>query len=125
MAEGFARHLGEGAVEASSAGLYPASVIQPETFQVMAERQVSLEASRPRSIYLVDGSEIDLLVNMTGEPLSDLLPGFAGREIAWEIRDPIGRPIEVYRSVRDQIEKKVAELVAPIRAKPPTNANLA
>jgi protein-tyrosine-phosphatase len=116
MAEGFAHHLGAGVIEASSAGLLPALVIQPETFQVMAERGIQLDQKhRPRSIYVVDGAFVDLVVNMASVPASRLLKGFAGREILWPIADPIGRTVEMYRAVRDQIEFKVVDLLEELR----------
>ncbi len=111
MAEGWALELGEGVVEPSSAGLFPARIIQPETFQVMAERGVTLNDRAPRPLHKVDGPAIDVVVNMAPAPVTPLLPGFTGREIVWKIRDPIGQPIETYRAVRDQIERKVMELI--------------
>jgi arsenate reductase len=115
MAEAFGRELGDGLLEAASAGLYPAAVIQPETFQAMAERGVRLEDRPPRSLQSVNGAAIDLIVNMVPLPVAALLKGFAGREIAWRIRDPIGQPIEVYREVRDEIERRVRELIEALR----------
>lgn len=111
MAEALAQHLGPGVIEPSSAGLYPAPIIQPETIQVMAERGIRLEPRPPRSLLLIDPKEYKLLVNMSGGPISSLLSGFTGREILWQVRDPIGQDIKVYRAVRDQIERKVVELI--------------
>lgn len=116
MAEGFARRLGDGLVEASSAGLYPASIIQPETFVVMAERATPIEDRAPRRVLTVDGASIDLIVNMTTWPVAHALPGFTGREIAWQIPDPIGQSIEVYRQTRDLIERNVQALIEELRA---------
>ncbi len=115
MAEALARQLGNGVVEASSAGLFPAPIIQPETFQVLAERQVTLEDRRPQSFLLVDGAAIDLVVNMSGHPVGELLRGFTGREVPWEVPDPIGKSIQVYRAARDQIERQVADLIEELR----------
>ena len=115
MAEAWARQLGEGVLEPSSAGLFPARIVQPETFQVMAERDVILHDRPPRPLYTVDGSAVDVVVNMVPAPATPLLPGFTGREIAWKVRDPIGQPIETYRAVRDQIERQVKELIEELR----------
>ena len=116
MAEALARHLGAGVIEPSSAGLYPALIIQPQTIEVLAERGVRLEPRQPRSIFLADLSGIDLLVNMSGGDVKNLLGDFSGRVVEWQIPDPIGESIQVYREVRDQIERKVGELIAEIRA---------
>ncbi len=115
MAEGFARHLGAGLVEASSAGIYPARIIQPETIAVMAERGIRLEPRQPRSILLTDPKAAELVVTMAGASVAPLLHGFSGREIIWQVQDPIGQTIEVYRAARDQIEQKVIGLLEEIR----------
>ena len=115
MAEAFARHLGAAVVEPSSAGFYPAGIIQPETIQVMAERGIRLEPRPPRSVLLVHLNAIDVLVNMSSIPGRDLLRDFPGREIQWQVHDPIGQSIEIYRSVRDQIESKVKDLIEELR----------
>ena len=116
MAEGFARRLGNGLLEASSAGLFPASIVQPETFQVMAERGMPLDpAQTPRSLLLIDAASIDLLVDMSGQPITRLLNNFQGQEILWEVPDPIGASLQVYRSVRDLIEQKVRRLIEQLK----------
>ena len=115
MAEAFARHLGAGVLQATSAGVFPAPVIQPETYQVMQEHGVAVEQRAPRSVHAVDGASVDLIVNMAPMPVKSLLQGFRGREVPWPVRDPIGQAIEVYRAVRDQIERRVEELVEEAR----------
>jgi protein-tyrosine-phosphatase len=112
MAEGFARQLGGGRIEALSAGLFPAALIQPETYLVMAERGIALDREQtPRSILELDGASIDVLVDMSGRPALRLLPRFQGRDIVWEVPDPIGLDLGVYRAVRDLIEQKVRGLL--------------
>jgi protein-tyrosine-phosphatase len=115
MAEALARHLGADVIEPSSAGIYPASIIQPETLQVLEERGIKLEPRKPRSLFLLDAKQVDLLVNMSGAPLDNLLHSFLGRQIVWPVRDPVGQPLGVYRAVRDEIEKKVSELIKELR----------
>ena len=115
MAEALARHLAPELIEASSVGLFPAAVIQPETIQVLAERGITLEPRTPQSLLLMDANGTDLLVNMSGAPLEHMLSSFRGRHIVWNVKDPIGQPISVYRTVRDQIEKKVVELIGQVR----------
>ena len=116
MAEGFARARGDGLVEAESAGLYPADIVQPETIQVMAERGIAIGDRGPRLLSDLDGAAFDLLVNMSGLPLATIFRNFRGREIIWDVPDPIGRSVPVYRSARDHIEKRVARLLEQISA---------
>ena len=115
MAEAVARSLATDRVEASSAGLFPAAIVQPETFQVMAERGMPIDpGARPRNIVAVEGRQVDVLVNMSGAPAERLLADFGGRLVDWEIPDPIGRSLEVYRSARDLIESKVRVLLGEL-----------
>ena len=115
MAEAFARHHGSGVIEPSSTGVWPASIIQPETYQVLQERGVKLQPRPPRNILLEGVDNAELLVNMTGGSVVPLLHRFNGREVLWRIRDPIGQTLDVYRAVRDQIEQKVVDLVEELR----------
>ena len=112
MAEGFARHLGGERIAASSAGVYPASIVQPETFHVMAECGAPLDAAqKPRSILMIDGASVDLVVDMSGQPVTRLLRNFQGKQIDWDVPDPIGSNLQNYRTVRDLIEQKVRALI--------------
>ncbi len=115
MAEVIAHYMGEGAIEASSAGLFPAEIVQPETIQVLAEKGYKLEPREPRSIMLVDPADIDLLINMSPSPISKIVTGFTCEEIPWQVRDPIGQSLDVYRNARDQIEKRVRDLLKDLR----------
>ena len=112
MAEGFARHKYADTIEASSAGVRPAAIIQPETYQVMSERGVSLEGMAPSELGLVATGRIDFVVNMSGLAVLHRLKGFEGGNIVWNVRDPIGEPLEIYRKVRDRIEELVDGLAA-------------
>jgi hypothetical protein len=49
---------------------------------------------------------------MSGQPIN--LP--AARVLTWPVRDPIGQPINVYRSVVQQIEALVMGLILSLRS---------
>lgn len=116
MAEGWARHLGQGSVEAMSAGLRPLGFITPETIQVMAEKKVSLDGQRSKDLLALNWEDVDVLVNMTGLPGRSLVPGFCGQQLDWRVRDPFDEPLRIYRQVRDQLERKVRELLGQLQA---------
>jgi len=113
MAEGFARAYGADILAASSAGLSPASIVQPLTAQVMAERNVHIEGQFPKGMEIITTSQFDVVVNMSGEPLPPI-PGAKIRE--WPVRDPIGQPEDTYRAVAHQIEGLVMRLILELRA---------
>ena len=115
MAEGFARHKHTGVMEPLSAGTHPASIVQPETIAIMAEKGVSLEGQHAKPISSIPSSEVDLVVNMSGFPVMPLLPGFRGGNLVWAVTDPIGCSFEAYGTVRDRIEVLVEELAENLR----------
>src|SRR6266404_6106477 len=100
MAEGFARAYGSDVMEASSAGVAPATIIAPLTRQVLAERNIRIDEHFPKGLAMVSREPVDIVVNMSGAPLT--VQG--ARVIDWPVLDPIGQKVEVYRSVAAQIE---------------------
>ncbi len=115
MAEGFARHHYSELMEVSSAGLYPASIVQPETIAVMAERGISLEGQSPKPISAVDWKSMDLVVNMSGMPVLQAMPGFEGLNLMWLVKDPIGQSDKIYHEVRGRLEELVDGLAETLR----------
>jgi len=116
MAEGFARHHHSDVMTPLSAGVYPASIVQPETIATMAAKSVSLEGQSPKTIQSLSAQPVDLLVNMSGTAVLHLLPQFKGGNLIWQVDDPIGQPMRVYEIVRDRIEALVARLADQLRA---------
>jgi arsenate reductase (thioredoxin) len=112
MAEGFARKYGSDVMEAFSAGVAPASVVQPLTHQVMEEKNISLDGHHPKHYSMFDLLTFDLIVNMSGYKLPGRLPGEV-RE--WKIVDPISRSEDVYIAVRNEIEAAVMRLILELR----------
>jgi arsenate reductase len=114
MAEGFARAYGSDVLIAQSAGLAPALAVVPLTHQVMLEKNIDLGDLYPKEFELEDG--IDLVINMSGHELP-LREGVAVE--VWEVRDPIGESIEVFRRVRGEIEQRVRDLIERLRTRKP------
>ena len=117
MAEGYARHHYSELMEVSSAGLYPAAIVQPETIAVMADKGVSLEGQWPKPILAVDWKSTDLVVNMSGMPVLQAMPGFEGLNLMWVVDDPIGKSNKVYNNVRDRIAELVDGLAETLRTR--------
>lgn len=111
MAEGFARAYGSDVIDAHSAGLSPAMIIQPETKQVLLEKNISTEGQFPKDLQTVLNDSFDVVVNMSGERLQ--IPGV--RMINWTVPDPIGLPEMFYRTVATQIEGLVMRLILDLR----------
>jgi arsenate reductase (thioredoxin) len=114
MAEGFARCYGSDVLEAESAGLAPAAIVQPMTKKVMEEKNINLNGIIPREIASLDLNSFDLIVNMSGRKL----PVNAAAEVQdWAVEDPIGKDEAVYIGARDKIEMRVMRLILELRKK--------
>jgi len=113
MAEAFARAYGSDILSVRSAGLAPASIVQPLTRQVLTEKNITSEGQFPKGLESVAAESFDVVVNISGEPLPSR-PA-AHRSIEWRVRDPIGQSESLYRSVAAEIEALVMRLILELR----------
>jgi len=114
MAEGFARHYGKDYVEVKSAGTQPAIDVAPLAIRAMKEKGIDISDQRPDMLTMEMLSDTDVVISMgCGVEESCPMPLRSDTE-DWGLGDPIGQPIEVYRQVRDEIEKRVKELLKGI-----------
>ncbi len=112
MAEGFARKYGADVIDAASAGLAPASIIQPFTKKVMEAKNINLEEHFPKDLEHVPMSGFDIVVNISGKKLPTKMP----MEVKdWPVDDPMGKAEEDYIIARDQIEHLVMRLILELR----------
>ena len=112
MAEGFAEVLGGEKVEVYSAGSHPSSAIDPLVIEVMKEKGIDLSGKRPKGLNDLPPIEMDYLITMGCE---ETCPAVLAKQVVeWQIPDPKGKPIEVFREVRDDIENKVKTLFEEI-----------
>jgi len=112
MAEAFARALGSDAVIPASAGLAPAWGVAPDTIRAMQEKKISLRDHFPKSLENLSRIRFDVVINMSQRPLPE---DTHGRQLEWEIADPIGMNYQEHCQVRDAIERKVVELIDELR----------
>lgn len=112
MAEGFARAYGGDDVEVFSAGTSPAGRISAGAIEAMKEKGIDIRQQRSKALDEVDLNNMDVVVTMGCCSASSVCPvSFRGKRIDWDIDDPVGQPIDVFRKVRDHIEDQVKELV--------------
>ena len=112
MAQAFAKKIGRGRLEVYSAGSRPASQIDPAIIGVMKEKGIDLSGKRPKGLNELPSIKMDYLVTMGCEETCPAV--LAKKIIEWEIPDPKGKSIEVFREVRDLIEDKVRHLLKEI-----------
>ncbi len=112
MAEGFARFYGKDRIEVRSAGTSAMGVVNRATIDAMMEKGVDI--SQQTSDQLTEDmiEWADVVVTLGCCSADTLCPvSFKGEKIDWAVEDPIGQPFEVMRRVRDDIERRVRELL--------------
>jgi arsenate reductase len=112
MAEGFANAFGRGKLEVYSAGSLPSLEIDPLVIAVMKEKGIDFTAKRPKGLNELPPVEMDYLITMGCEETCPAVP--TKKIIDWEIPDPKGKSIAVFRSVRNMIEEKIRTLLKEI-----------
>lgn len=112
MSQAIFEHAAGGRHQARSAGTTPAAHVHPEVVMVMRELGIDLSAKVPHGLTEDDARWADVVVTMGCGDKCPYIPG--RRYLDWDLPDPAGRPIEVVRAVRDEIERRVRDLVAEL-----------
>jgi arsenate reductase len=116
MAEGFANYYGNHLLEASSAGSHPAGIIQPETIQIMQESGIDVSRLTSKGLQDVKLEWMDWVIVLDSSLAGSIrLPSRQTQQLNWFVTDPIGRPMNVYRAVRDEIQLKVLDFIEMVR----------
>jgi arsenate reductase (thioredoxin) len=117
MAEAIAKHVAADVIEPSSAGLVALGEITGPTLAVLGEHGISAEGQYSKSLQAEAMSSADLVVNMTGRSAAAVFNEPTGPVEDWDVGDPFGLNLAVYRSIRDQIEARVEDLAQRLRGK--------
>ncbi len=112
MAQALFERVANGRHEARSAGTQPAERVHPEVVAAMQEIGVELADRAPRRLGRDDAQWADVVVTMGCGDECPYVPGT--RYVDWELPDPAGRPIAEVRRIRDEIARRVDELVAEL-----------
>jgi protein-tyrosine-phosphatase len=90
----------------------PAGHVHPEVVDVMREVGVDLADVRPVRLTRELAEQADVVVTMGCGDACPYIPG--KRYVDWDLPDPKGRPMEEVRDTRDNIGRRVAELLAEL-----------
>jgi len=119
MAAALLAHHGGDRVVVRSAGTAPADAINPAVVDVMAELGIDLHASGARPKRLEDAAveASDVVITMG---CGDGCPFYPGtRYLDWQLDDPAGHGVDAVRTIRDEIERLVLELIGSLDAEAP------
>jgi arsenate reductase (thioredoxin) len=101
-----------GRVRALSAGSEPAAAVHPGVLEAMAERGIDLHDAVPKRLEDEAVREADVVVTMG---CGDACPVYPGKRYEdWELPDPGGRSVEEVRPIRDEIDRRVRNLLTEL-----------
>ena len=114
MAAALLAHHGDGRVVVRSAGTAPAETINPAVVAVMAEIGIDLHATgaHPKRLDEAAVRASDVVITMG---CGDTCPYFPGKRYEdWALADPAGQGVDAVRPIRDEIDRRVRELLADL-----------
>ena len=109
MAAGFLERYAQGRVRVHSGGSAPGERVNPVVVEAMAEVGIDISKEVPKLV--TDGSvqAADVVITMG---CGDACPIYPGKRYEdWELTDPFGKSLEEVRPIRDQIERRVRQLL--------------
>ena len=109
MAAALLEHYAGGRVRVRSAGTEPSDEIDPNVVLAMAERGLDVAAVRPRGLRDEDLRDADVVITMGCGDACPVVP--ATRYLDWDLPNPAGRPLAEIRPIRDDIERRVVDLL--------------
>lgn len=98
--------------EGRSAGTTPANRVHPEVLEVMDELGIDLRDQEPKLLTREMAEWADVVVTMGCGDKCPFVPGV--RYIDWDLPDPSGRPVDEIRATRDDISRRIDQLLAEL-----------
>ncbi|HVA18840.1 MAG TPA: arsenate reductase ArsC [Solirubrobacteraceae bacterium] len=109
MSQALFEQAATGKHTALSAGTTPAGHVHPEVAAVMQELGIDLSGRVPQLLTYELAERADVIVTMGCGDACPYIPG--KRYIDWDLPDPKGRPLQEVRATRDEIARRVQELL--------------
>ena len=116
MSEALFRRAAAGRHEARSAGTTPGERVHPEVVEAIRELSIDLSGRVPRKLEREDSEWADVVVTMGCGDECPYIPGKL--YLDWQLEDPKGRPIAAVRTTRDEIARRVGQLIAELDTRP-------
>ncbi len=112
MSQALFQRAAGGRHTALSAGTTPGDSVHPEVIEVMSELGIDLSGRRHRGLTRELAEQADVVVTMGCGDECPYIPG--KRYLDWDLPDPKGRPVQEVRATRDEIARRVEELVTEL-----------
>jgi arsenate reductase (thioredoxin) len=108
MAQAFFEQYAPDDLNAESAGQAPADEIWPNVIEAMREAGIDISARKPKKIDREMQLHADKAITLNCQ---ESCPYVVGGVEDWEVDDPAGQPLDKVREIRDEIERRVRDLV--------------
>jgi protein-tyrosine-phosphatase len=116
MAAELLDHQAAGRVRVTSAGSHPAAQLNPAVVQAMAEIGLDLSHEYPKPLTTDKVQAADVVITMG---CGDACPIYPGKRYEdWDLPDPAGLDLADVRPIRDEIGRRVRQLLAELVATP-------
>jgi arsenate reductase (thioredoxin) len=115
MAAALLNYRAQGRVHVRSAGSDPAEQINPAVVEALEELGIDITEEFPKPLTDEVVRAADAVVTMGCGDACPIYPG--KRYLDWELEDPAGKPLDIVRRIRDDLDGRVQtlldELVTP------------
>ena len=116
MAAAYLQHLAGDRIEVLSAGSAPANEVNPAALAAMLEEGIDMSAEQPKILTDDAVQASDVVITMGCGDTCKFYPG--KRYEDWVLEDPTGQGIDSVRPIRDEIRRRVEELIAELAPTP-------
>ncbi|MEU8592095.1 arsenate reductase ArsC [Streptomyces sp. NPDC048664] len=110
LAAALLQHRAGGRVTVSSAGTHPGPGIEPHIAQVLTETGADPAEAFPKPLTDEVVRAADIVITMGCGDACPVVPG--RRYLDWPVADPDGAPIAVVRAIRDDLDRRITDLLA-------------
>jgi protein-tyrosine-phosphatase len=108
IAQAFFERYAPEDVRAESAGQEPADAPWPEVVEAMREVGIDISMRKPKKIDLEMQLHADWAITLNCAAVCPYVPGMVED---WDVEDPHGKSMDEVRAIRDDIERRVKDLV--------------
>lgn len=120
MAAAFFNALADpSSAQAISAGTQPGEHVHPEVVEAMKEISIDLSGAKPQRLTPELAEGTDLLITMGCGDACPYIPGLRIED--WPLPDPNGQNMEQVRAIRDEIRRRVRDLLSEEGLTPKTS----
>ena len=112
MAAGLVKLRSQGLIHVRSAGSDPAEQVNPAVVEAMEELGVDIGEEFPKPLTDEAVRAADVVITMG---CGDACPIYPGKRYEdWELDDPAGRDLETVRRIRDELDRRVRNLIGEL-----------